>query len=453
MPSSEKLKLRFVDFSKNMINDKKIIHAWSMYDWANSVYSLVIISSIFPVYYESVTRSGDSDLVLFFGIEIINTVLYSYALSFSFLVVAAILPLLTGIADFSGKRMHFMKLFVYMGSVSCMGLYFFDGENIEYGIILAILASISFSGSLVFYNSYLPQIVSVDKIDSVSAKGFSYGYVGSVTLLVINLVLIQKPEMFGIAPDGTAIKLSFIIVGIWWLGFSQITFRNMPKDATVKGKRNMLLNGYKEIKKVWGLLAELPSTRKFLLSFFLYNTGVQTVMYMAAQFGSKVLKLEGGELILIILIINVVAIAGSYLFAKLSVFKGNKFSIASMLIIWLFVCLGAFLITTKTQFFVLAFVVGMVMGGIQALSRATYSKLIPTNTTDYSSFFSFYDVTFNISIVIGTFSYGYIEFLTGSMRNSSLALGIFFFIGLAILLTLKLPLSAQGSRVIRNASA
>ncbi len=425
-----------------------------MYDWANSVYSLVIISSIFPVYYESVTRTNESDLVSFFGMEVINTVLYSYALSFSFLVVAAILPLLTGIADYSGKRMFFMKIFVYLGSFSCMGLFFFGGSNIEYGILLAIIASISFSGSLVFYNSYLPQIVSVDRMDTVSAKGFSYGYAGSVILLIICLALIQKPEWFGIAPDGTAAKLSFVMVGLWWLWFSQTTFKNMPKsNDSNQIKPNMLLNGYKEVRKVWTQLKEMPVTRKYLLSFFFYNTGVQTVMYMAAQFGSKVLKLEGGELILTILIINVVAIAGSYLFAKLSMFQGNKFSIASMLIIWVLVCVASFLVTTKVQFFGLAFVVGMVMGGIQALSRATYSKLIPENTMDYASFFSFYDVTYNVSIVVGTFAYGYIEYLTGSMRNSSLALGLFFFVGLAILLTLKLPVSALGSKPTRTSNA
>ncbi len=411
-----------------------------MYDWANSVYSLVIISSIFPVYYESVTRSPNSDLVSFFGFEVINTVLYSYALSFSFLVVAAMLPLLTGIADYSGKRLLFMKVFVYIGSISCMSLYFFEGSNIEFGISMAVLASISFAGSLVFYNSYLPQIASIDKIDLVSARGFAYGYAGSVILLVINLVMIQKPELFGLQADSTPARLSFVMVGVWWLGFSQITFRNMPSDVIqTNNKPNMLLNGYKEILKVWQLLKKLRSTRKFLLAFFFYNTGVQTVIYMAAQFGSKVLKLEGGELILTILIINVVAVAGSYLFAKLSVFKGNKFSLSSMLIIWIFICVGAFLVTTKTQFFTLAFVVGMVMGGIQALSRATYSKLIPEDTTDFASFFSFYDVTFNISIVVGTFAYGYIEYLTGSMRNSSLALGLFFIVGLSILLRLKLP--------------
>lgn len=423
-----------------MKNDKKVIWAWSMYDWANSVYSLVIISSIFPVYYENVTRQGESDIVSFMGVDIINTVLYSYALSFSFLVVASMLPLLTGIADFSGRRMYFMKAFVYLGSFSCMGLAFFTGENIELGIILSVLASIAFSGSLVFYNSYLPQIATMDKMDDVSAKGFSYGYAGSVILLIINLMMIQKPEWFGIEPGGTAARISFITVGLWWLGFSQITFRFMPKDTLQKGYGSrMLLNGYREIRKVWNQLKGLPVTRKFLISFFFYNTGVQTVMYMAAQFGSKVLHLEGGELILTILIINIIAVLGSYSFAKLSVFKGNKFSLATMLIIWVVVCLAAFMITTKTQFFALAFVVGMIMGGIQALSRATYSKLIPDNTKDLASFFSFYDVTYNVSIVVGTFAYGAIENITGSMRNSSLALGLFFILGLAVLSTLRLP--------------
>lgn len=423
-----------------MKNDKKVIWAWSMYDWANSVYSLVIISSIFPVYYENVTRHNDGDLVSFFGVEMINTVLYSYALSFSFLVVASILPLLTGIADFSGRRMFFMKAFVYMGSVSCMGLAFFTGENVELGIILSILASIAFSGSLVFYNSYLPQIATIDKMDSVSAKGFSYGYIGSVLLLIINLLMIQKPEWFGIARGGTAARISFVMVGLWWLGFSQITFRFMPADKHLAGYGSrMLLNGYREIRKVWNQLKELPVTRTFLLSFLFYNTGVQTVMYMAAQFGSKVLHLEGGELIMTILIINIIAIAGSYLFAKLSVFKGNKFSLSAMVIIWILVCAAAFLIQTKLQFFMLAFVVGMIMGGIQALSRATYSKLIPKDTTDLASFFSFYDVTYNVSIVIGTFAYGIIENMTGSMRNSSLTLALFFFIGLGFLLRLKMP--------------
>ena len=425
------------------LNDKKTIRAWCVFDWANSVYSLVITSTIFPIYYNSVTTVNGSDVINFFGFELVNSVLYSYALSFSFLIIAASLPLLTGIADASGKKKSFMKLFTYVGGLACMALFFFDGPNIEFGIISAVIASISFSGSLVFYNSYLPEIASFDQYDKVSARGFSYGYVGSVLLLIINLAMIKQPEWFGIASTAFATKFSFLLVGVWWIGFAQYTFYYLPgnpiKKKPIKG---YLFNGYKEINKVWHSLRELPNLKRFLLAFFFYNTGVQTVIYLAALFADKELKMEGGELILTVLIIQIVAIIGAYSFAKLSDYRGNKFSLITMVIIWVLICIAASVVTVKYEFYVLAGVVGSVMGGIQALSRATYSKLLPANTTDNASYFSFYDVTYNISIVVGTFTYGLIESITGSMRNSILALGVFFFIGLGILAYIKIPLKS-----------
>lgn len=422
------------------LNDKKTLRAWYVFDWANSVYSLVITSTIFPIYYNSVTTVNGSDIVNFFGYEIVNSVLYSYALSFSFLIIAALLPLLTGIADFSGRKKMFMKIFTWTGGLACMALFMFEGHNIEFGIFCTIVASISYSGSLVFYNSFLPEIASFDRYDSVSARGFSYGYFGSVLLLILNLAMIQHPEWFGISSPAFATKYSFLMVGIWWIGFAQYSFYYLP-DNPIKTKpsRGYLLNGYREIQKVWHTLKKLPTLKTFLWSFFFYNTGVQTIMYLAALFADKELKMEGGELIMTVLIIQIVAILGSYLFARLSDVKGNRYSLIFMVVIWLFICLGAYLVTDKYEFFVLAAVVGMVMGGIQALSRATYSKLIPANTKDHASYFSFYDVTYNVSIVVGTFSYGLIESLTGSMRNSALALGLFFFVGLGLLLLIRIP--------------
>jgi len=424
------------------LNDKKTIRAWCFFDWANSVYSLVITSTIFPIYYNAVTTVNSSDVVDFFGFKVVNSVLYSYSLSFSFLIIASLLPLLTGIADYSGKKKFFMKFFTYLGGLACMGLFFFEGPNIEFGIICAIIASISYSGSLVFYNSFLPEIASFDQYDKVSAKGFSYGYFGSVLLLIMNLMMIQQPQWIGIS-QGFATKFSFLLVGVWWIGFAQISFYYLPNNPfNKKTSSSYLFNGYREIRKVWRSLKDLPTLKTFLWSFFFYNTGVQTVMYLAAMFADKELRMESGELILTILIIQIVAILGSYLFARLSDRRGNKFSLISMVIIWVFICLAAYLITNKYEFFVLAFVVGMVMGGIQALSRATYSKLIPANTTDHASYFSFYDVTYNVSIVIGTFAYGLIENITGSMRNSALALGLFFFVGLGLLVLIKIPREA-----------
>ena len=412
-----------------------------MYDWANSVYSLTITTAVFPIYYEEVTKGLDgSGLVSFFGWELPNTVLYSYALSFSFLFTALILPLLTGMADYGGTKKMFLKIFAYTGSLACMGLYFFEGVNIEYGILMAVLASIGYSGSLVFYNAFLPEITTSDRFDQVSARGYSYGYIGSVGLLIFNLVMIQMPELFGLEAGSLPAKISFITVGIWWAGFAQYTFKYLPeKNTGIKISGDLLTKGYSEIKKVYLSLAELPTLKKYLVAFFFYNAGVQSVMYLATLFGTNELDMDTGALILTVLIIQLVGIAGSYLFAYVSKLRGNKSSLLVMIVIWIGICIAAYFVATQNQFYALAFVVGMVMGGIRALSRATYSKLIPRDTEDTASYFSFFDVTFNLSIVFGTLAYGGIEHLTGSMRNSALALGLFFLIGMVVLIFTKMP--------------
>jgi UMF1 family MFS transporter len=430
---------------KIQLSSKKSVHrAWAMYDWANSVYSLVITSSIFPVYYNSVTKGVDgSDVVDFFGWKVVNTVLYSYSISFSFLMIAVLSPLLSGIADASGRKLFFMKLFAYIGSFSCMGLFFFDGDNLEYGIICCVLASIGYAGSIVFYNAYLPEIAEEHEYDYLSARGFSLGYVGSVILLIISLLLIQFPTTFGIPEGGFGPRVSFLITGLWWAGFSQITFRALPRNPfkkTIKGK--LLLKGYQEISDVFSQVRKIHVMKRFLVSFFFYSMGVQTVMYLAASFGDKELNLPADQLIMTILIIQIVAIGGSYLFAYISKVSGNKISLMILVFIWVGICGAAYYVYSVYEFYALAFVVGMVMGGIQSLSRSTFSKLIPEGTTDNASFFSFYDVTEKLAIVIGTFSYGAIEQLTGSMRNSALSLGIFFLVGLGFLLLVTIPKKA-----------
>ena len=428
-------------------NNKKIINAWCMYDWANSVYSLVITTTIFPIYYNAVTKSAfNSDIVSFFGLQISNTVLYSYSLSSSFLLIAFLSPLLSGIADYGGKKKMFMKFFTFLGGISSIMLYFFTGENIELGIIFAALASIGFAGSMVFYNAYLPIISSPDKYDIVSARGFSMGYAGSVLLLIFNLITISNPSLIGLEDTSEASRFSFVLVGIWWIGFAQITFYYLPEDTHLKQSSfSLLRKGYAEINSVFKKLKGLKNLRKFLVSFFFYNMGVQTVIYLAALFGDDELHLPANNLILTVLIIQIVAIGGSYLFAKISKWKGNKISLIIMVIIWILVCIYAYFLHSATQFYVLGFVVGLVMGGIQSLSRATYSKLIPINTTNHTSFFSFYDVLEKLSIVLGTLVYGFIEQITGSMRNSTLALSSFFIVGLIFLYTLEIPKSKSNS--------
>jgi len=417
------------------LKNNKVVNAWCMYDWSNSVYNLVITSTIFPVYYSNVTRNFfGSEVVQFFGLEITNTVLYSYSISFSFLLIALFSPLLSGIADYGGMKKLFLRIFTYTGAVACITLYFFDGSNIELGIFASITASIGYSGSLVFYNAFLPEIATPDRYDMVSAKGYAMGYAGSLLLLLFNLISITFPSVFGFENGGEASRFAFLLVGVWWAGFSLIPFYYLPSNPYNRKPANRLLShGYQEVRKVFLSLRELPSMRRYLRAFFFYNMGVQTVMFLAATFGDKELKLPGEKLILTILIIQVVAVAGSYLFAYVSQTRGNKVSLSIMVVIWILVCLGAYFVTSATQFYVVATVVGLVMGGIQSQSRSAFSKLIPQNTIDHASYFSFYDVTEKLSVVAGTFAYGFIEQVTGSMRNSTLALAIFFILGLLFL--------------------
>lgn len=420
------------------LNNPKVIRAWCMYDWANSVYSLVITSAIFPVYYQAVTTGDNgSDRVDFFGFSVVNSVLYSYALSFAFLLIAPLLPLLSGIADYAGSKKSFMRFFVYLGGTGCMGLYFFQGPNIEWGIFCSILASCGYAGSVVFYDAFLPEIADRDRLDTVSARGYSMGYYGSVILLIVNLVMILNWQSFGFPSEGASTRFSFLLVGLWWIGFSQYTFYYLPEQRRDNSGKRMLFHGYEELQKVWRSLSENPDLKKYLGAYFFFNMGVQTVMYLAATFGSKELKLEDGKLIFTVLIIQLVGSVGAHLFARVSRSLGNKKSLVIMICIWIGICLLAYLTTTEFEFCGIAFLVGLVMGGIQSLSRATYAKLIPDNSIDHASYFSFFDVTFNLSIVFGTFSYGLIEHISGSMRNSTLALAVFFIIGLSLLSRVK----------------
>ena len=416
-------------------NNKKLINAWASFDWANSVYNLIVTTAIFPIYYLTTTQEVyGGEMIEFFNLSIKNSVLYSFAISFSFLIIVFISPILSGIADYGGLKKKFMQFFTYLGSLSCIGLYFFTGENVEYGIACSVLASIGYAGSLVFYNGFLPEVASNEFMDKVSAKGFSMGYIGSVILLIVNLLLFQKPELFGFEDGGSATRFGFILVGVWWIGFSQIAFYYL-KDRGERKKitLSILGNGTKELKKVFKIVKSKLVMNRFLSSFFLFSMGVQTVMLLAPLFADKEIGMGADEMIMVVLIIQIIAIGGAYFFAFLSKLKGNGFAISTTLIIWIFICIVGYFLKDKVSFYGLAAFLGFVMGGIQSISRSTYSKLIPVETKDTASFFSFYDITEKLAIVIGSLSYGLIDQLTGSMRNSMLFMSIFFIGGFILL--------------------
>lgn len=420
---------------------KKIVNGWAMYDWANSAYNLVITSTIFPAYFLAVTGDGNEatteDSVIFFGRSFTNTALYNYALAFAFLIVAFISPLLSSIADFKGNKKKFMGFFLTMGSIACGGLYFFDSvSNLGAGLGFMVIACIGYWASVVFYNSFLPEIAAPEDRDRVSAKGFAYGYIGSVILQVICFVFVIKHDLFGIT-EGEGSRLSFIAVGLWWLGFGYFALNRLPKPQPA-GSGNLrgqiLSKGYSELRKVWRQLKQLPSMKRFLSAFFFYNMGVQTVMLAATQYGSNELGIPTENLIISILLIQLIAIPGAYTISLLSGKLGNFPALMICVLVWIGICIAGYLIPAGGiyEFYALAAVVGFVMGGIQSLSRSTYAKLMP-QTKDTASFFSFFDVTEKIAIVIGMFSFGFINELTGSQRGSVLALMVYFAIGLLLL--------------------
>ena len=432
-------------------DNKRITTGWTFYDWANSVYPLVITSSIFPIYWSSVvkevtgTDSGKTP-VDFLGMSVPGTSLQNYSVSAAFLVIALISPLLTALADYSGRKKLFLQVFCYIGAASCAGLFFFEPSTFTIGVFVFIMATIGFSGSIVFYNSYLPDISSEEKFDSLSARGFSMGYIGSVVLLVICLVLIQGPALEGVPLFGLttakATQYSFLLTGVWWAGFAQIPFATLPQDpgraAGSASDSGWLLNGFRELGKVWEETKKQPNLKRFLLAYFTYNMGVQTVMYVATLFGSEELKLNTTSLIITILILQIVGILGAYLFAKLSERIGNTRALSWAVFIWMLICVAGYFVQAGWSFYLLASVIGLTMGAVQSLSRSTYSKIIPENTPNSAAYFSFFDVTEKVGIVIGLVVFGGISQLTGgNMRYSILALIVFFILGLIFLLQLR----------------
>ena len=412
------------------IKFNKTQKAWAFYDWANSVYSLVIGTVLLPIYYEEVTKSAGLETMNVFGFEFINTALYSLVISISFFLIAVLSPYLASLADYSGKKKNFMKVFVFIGSFACVGLFFFNEGTVFIGLLGALFASLGFTGSLVFYNAFLPEIAEPEMQDRLSARGFALGYFGSSLLLIFNLLMVQKPEWFGLEGAGIATRISFLMVGVWWIGFSQYTFNNLPnKEKKVADKpQSMVKEGYQKLGNVWHEFMQIPQLKRFLFSFFWYSTGVQTIILLASIFGAKVLGLETTQLIVSILTIQFVGIAGALIFSRLSEKIGNIKAIGVAVFIWIGVCFGAYFVQGANQFYVVAGVVGLVMGGIQALSRSTYSKLLPT-TDDHATYFSFYDVTEKVATMAGMFTMFVIEQTTGDLRNAAIGLMAFFIFG------------------------
>ena len=415
---------------------KKLLNAWAFYDWANSVYTLTIASSIFPIFYSALFLS-EIKTVDAFGFEFKSTALITFVTAFTFLVVAFTSPILSGIADYVGNKKNFMKFFCYVGGLGCIGLFWFSLDHIYLSILFYFMGLIGYWGSLVFYNSYLPDIAFPEQQDSISAKGFSLGYFGSVILLILNLGMVMSQD------DGESkmqmMRYSFITVGLWWILFSQYSFYWLPKGASSGHKvtRAVIFNGLKELQQVWKQLKLNLRLKRYLYAFFVFSMAVQTIMLVAVYFGEEEIAWgNDGEkttgLIVSILVIQLVAVLGAFLTSKASSIFGNIKTLIGVNFIWMCLCFYAYFMKTPFQFYIAASIVGLVMGGIQSLARSTYSKFLP-ETEDTTSYFSFFDVAEKIGIVIGMVIFATIDQITGTMRNAILFLFIFFLVGIILL--------------------
>ncbi|MGB0443432.1 MAG: MFS transporter [Flavobacteriaceae bacterium] len=424
--------------------DKKLLRAWVSYDWANSVYFLVITSTIFPLYYGYIC--GDQTYLDVFGMQVKNTALISYVTALAFVVIALWSPILSGIADYMGNKKRFMQFYCYLGATACVGLYWFDIQNLYWGLLFYFLALIGAWSSLVFYNSYLPDIAYPEQQNRISARGFALGYIGSVLLLLVNLFMVLKPEAFGIAGEGgeaslKAMRYSFISVGVWWFLFSHIAFYHLPRGNKDKVySKDIFFNGYRELKSVWKSLKKLNFLKRYLGAFFVFSMALQTVMLVAAYFGEQEISWSAEEkttgLIISILLIQIIAIFGALLSSKLANRWGNIKTLILLNAIWVSLCVSAYFIYEPIEFYIVAGFVGLCMGGIQSVARSTYSQLIP-KTIDTTSYFSFYDVAEKVGIVIGMLMYATVDQITGSMRNAILFFVLFFLTGAVMLIRLE----------------
>lgn len=433
---------------KHPKGSKKLIRSWAFYDWANSVYSLVIVSSIFPIFYGTLTLIKDldgnviSNQIEFLGFSFKNDSLISFVTAAAFIVVVILSPILGGVADYLGNKKRFLQFFCYLGSLSCIGLFWFDLDSLFFGLLCYFLTIIGFWASLVFYNSYLPEVAFKDQQDKASALGFSLGYIGSVLLLILCLIMIEGHKWFGFNSAELPTRLSFVLTGVWWMSFSQITYKSLPIPKNKKSfQKSTLFNGYQELSKIWKMLKADIVLRRFLYAFFVYSMAVQTIMLIATYFGIEEINWAGTNqttgLIVSILLIQLIAIGGAEIMARMAIRFGNIRTLLIINVLWILICAYAYTISTPTEFYIAAGGVGLVMGGIQSLSRSTYSKLLPPTVVDTTSFFSFYDVTEKIGIVFGMLIYGYVSQAMGSIRYAVL-LFISFFIG-GVILLLRIP--------------
>ncbi len=425
-------------------DDKREIFGWAMYDWANSAFSTTIGTVFLGPYLASLAAgaAGADGMVRVAGIPVAPDSFFPYSVSFSVLLQVLFLPILGAIADYSHMRKQMMQLFATLGASATILLFFVSGDLWWLGGLLYIVANLAFGAAMVFYNAYLPDIASEEKRDSVSSYGWAMGYIGGGLLLLLNLVFYQTHETLGV-PTGLAIRINLASAGVWWLGFSFLTWARLQTrqaHRALPAGETYTSIGFTQLRQTLGELKNFPETMKYLLAYFLYNDGIQTVIAVSATFAAAPLargglEVDTGTLTMVILMIQFVAFFGALFWGKLAGWIGAKQSILVSLVIWAGVVIYAYGglqgDTRVTQFFILGAFIALVMGGSQAISRSLFAQMIPPGKE--AEFYSFYEVSERGTSWIGPLLFGLMNQWFGNLRLAILSLIFFFVVGLILL--------------------
>ena len=476
-----------------LVNDKREIFGWTMYDWANSAFSTTVVTVFLGPYLTAISKAATTDTggLLYLGnVPIRFDSFFTYAVSASVLLQVTFLPVLGALADYSHLRKQLLMFFAVLGSIATISMFFIGPSGYWLGAGLFILANVCFGASIVFYNSYLPSIASEDQRDHVSASGFAMGYLGGGLLLLLNLVLFLFGDKLGLTSALVA-RISLASAGVWWLGFSFLTFTRLRARHAVRplpAGENYFTIGFRQLATllharigvvttlmllpllvpvliflqvpilpallpglgpvvvlVWFIVRksrQLPEAMKYLSAYLLYNDGIQTVIVIAAIFATQELGMSSTMLILVILMIQFVAFAGAYGFSYLARAIGARNAILVSLVVWSIVVIFADAGMKNTaqvlgmeerqlEFWIMGFVVALVLGGSQALSRSLFAQMIPKDQE--AEFFSFYEISERGTSWMGTALFGVVNQMFGSLRLGILSLIFFFVVGLALL--------------------
>jgi MFS transporter, UMF1 family len=409
---------------------------WCFYDWANSAFATTVVTVFLGPYLTTVTRAAadGSGFVHPLGVPIHAGAFFPYLVSLSVLLQIVVLPILGAIADYTHLKKQMLALFAYVGAFATMGLYFLSGTNYLLGGGLFVVANVSFGASIVVYNAFLPQIAGPDRRNFVSSLGWGLGYLGGGLLLALNLALFSRAGSLGLT-TGEAVRISLLSAGMWWALFTIVPLatlrnqqpaRNSPKDVRIIG------HGFRQLRHTFRQMRHYPQTLTFLIAYLLYNDGIQTVIALSTVFGQEELGIDIATLTTVILMVQFIGFFGTLLFHRIAATIGTKRAIVTSLLIWTGTLIFAFgFMWTTSDFFILAGVIALVLGGSQALSRSAFSMMIPPGKE--AEYFSLYEVSERGTSWLGPLVFGLSLQFTGSYRIAILSLIVFFVAGLALL--------------------